>query len=393
MKPRLSLSLLAIAVALGAAAGAARAQDIVLGYLPSAAGPFATFSKTNLIAAQIAADEINAAGGIAGKKVRIVSFDTAGKPDQAVVGVRKLAEDDQVLAIIGPFSSSECRVAFPAAERAGVVTMSMASSAPKLAEPFSYAFRNTSDEGYLFTRVMRALKEHSLPVATAALAYATDDVVSKTMGEIVLPNVMKGAGTDIKLSVTFQNQAFDLAPQVSQLVANPTDLVGVGSGPEAATRLVQEMRRQGHKGRLIAGSTISDPDLPHLMGQAGEATTIPTTFFAGLDDRTKKFEAEFIQRARAAGVDRVAPGQFDAATYGIVQVYAQAMGIASVTGDPSKLAAERTAIRDEIRKIRDFPALEGPISFGANGDALKPAYIIEIKEGKWNLLAHYPAGG
>jgi branched-chain amino acid transport system substrate-binding protein len=393
MKTRFWLSILAAAVAIGAAAGTARAQDIVLGYLPAGAGPFATFSKTNLVAAQMAADEINAAGGIAGKKIRIVSFDTAGKPDQAVVGVRKLAEDDRVLAIIGPFSSSECRVAFPAAERAGVVTMSMASSAPRLAEPFSYAFRNTSDEGYLFTRVMRALKEHNLPVATAALAYATDDVVSKTMGEIVLPNVMKAAGTDIKLSVTFQNQAFDLAPQVSQLVAAPTDLVGVGSGPEAATRLVQEMRRQGHKGRLVAGSTISDPDLPRLMGPAGDSTTIPTTFFGGLDDRTKKFEAEFIQRAKAAGVDRVAAGQFDAATYGIVQIYAQAMKTANVTGDPSKLVAERTAIRDEIRKLKDFPALEGPISFGTNGDALKPAYIIEIKDGKWNLLARYPAGG
>lgn len=393
MKTRLSLSILAAALVVSAAAGTARAQDIVLGYLPAGAGPFATFSKTNLIAAQMAVDEINGAGGIGGKKIRIVSFDTAGKPDQAVVGVRKLAEDDQVLAIIGPFSSSECRVAFPAAERGGVVTMSMASSAPKLAEPFTYAFRNTSDEGYLFSRVMRALKEHNLPVATAALAYATDDVVSKTMGEIVLPNVMKAAGTEIKLSVTFQNQAFDLAPQVSQLVANPTDLVGVGSGPEAATRLVQELRRQGHKGRLVAGSTISDPDLPRLMGAAGDGTTIPTTFYGALDDRTKKFEAEFAQRANAAGVDRVAPGQFDAATYGIVQIYAQAMKTANVTGDPSKLATERTAMRDEIRKLKDFPALEGPISFGANGDALKPAYIIEIKDGKWSLLSRYPAGG
>jgi branched-chain amino acid transport system substrate-binding protein len=393
MTTRLSLALSAVLLAVIAATGPALAQDIVLGYLPAGAGPFATFSKTNLVAAQMAVDEINAAGGIGGKKIRIVSFDTAGKPDQAVVGVRKLAEDDQALAIIGPFSSSECRVAFAAAERAGVVAMSMASSAPKLAEPFTYAFRNTSDEGYLFARVMRALKDHNLPVATAALAYATDDVVSKTMGEIVLPNVMKAAGTEIKLSVTFQNQAFDLAPQVSQLVGSPTDLVGVGSGPEAATRLATELRRQGHKGRLVAGSTIADPDLPHLMGAAGEGTTIPTTFFGGFDDRTGKFDAEFIQRAKAAGVDRVAAGQFDAATYGIVQLYAQAMKNAGVTGDPAKLAAERTAIRDEIRKIKDFPALEGPITFGANGDALKPAYIIEIKDGKWTLLARYPAGG
>ena len=119
----------------------------------------------------------------------------------------------------------------------------------------------------------------------------------------------------------------------------------------------------------------------------GTAQTIPTTFFGGLDDRTKKFEAEFVQRVKAAGVERVAAGQFDAATYGIVQIYAQAMKTANVTGDPSKLIAERTAIRDEIRKLKDFPALEGPISFGTNGDALKPAYVIEIKDGKWNLLA------
>jgi branched-chain amino acid transport system substrate-binding protein len=379
--------------ALMAAAGSARADDIVLGYLYAGAGPFATFSKTNLVAAQMAVDEINGRGGIAGKKIRIASFDTAGKPDQAVVGLRKLAEDDRVIAIVGPFSSSECRVAFPAAERAGVVSMSMASSAPKLAEPFTYAFRNTSDEGYLFGRVMRALQEHNLPVATAAIAYATDDVVSKTMGEIVLPNVMKKAGTDIRLSVTFQNQAFDLAPQVSQLVASPTDLVGVGSGPEAATHLVQELRRQGHKGRLVAGSTIADPELPRLMGSAGDGTTIPTAFYGALDDHTKKFEAEFIERAKAAGIERTAAAQFDAATYDIVLIYARAMTLAQVTGDPSKLAAERTAVRDELRKMKDFPALEGPISFGANGDALKPAYIIEMKDSKWNLLANYPAGG
>jgi len=391
MTARLSKALLIGATAI-LATGAARADDIVLGYMQASGGPFATFSKTNLIAAQMAADEINAAGGVAGRKIRIEPFDTAGKPDQAVVGVRKLAEDDKVIAIVGPFSSSECRVAFPAAERDGLPTMSMASSAPKLAEPYTYAFRNTSDEGYLFSRVMRALQEHNLPIATAALAYATDDVVSKTMGEIVLPNVMKKAGTEIKLSVTFQTQAFDLAPQVSQLVATPTDLIGVGSGPEPAVRLAQELRRQGGKARLVAGSTIADPELPRLMGAAGDGTTIPTAFYSGLDDRTKTFEAEFVKRAKAAGIDRSAAAQFDAATYDIVLIYAQAMKTANISGDPAKLSAERAAIRDELRKMKDFPALEGPISFGSNGDALKPAYIIEMKDGKWNLLAHYPAG-
>src|ERR1700747_2428814 len=141
MKSKL-LGVLFVAALTAMASGTTRADEILLGNLYAGAGPFATLAKTNLIAAQMAVDELNAAGGIAGKKIRIVSFDTAGNPEQAVVGLRKLAEDDKGMAIVGPFSSGECRVAFPAGEREGIVTMSMASSAPKLAEPFTYGLRN-----------------------------------------------------------------------------------------------------------------------------------------------------------------------------------------------------------------------------------------------------------
>ncbi|MGP0090491.1 MAG: ABC transporter substrate-binding protein [Xanthobacteraceae bacterium] len=367
-------------------------QELLLGYLPSGAGPFATLSRTNEIAAQMAVDEINAAGGIAGKKLRIVTFDTAGKPDQAVVGLRKLSEDDKVLAVIGPFSSAECRVVFPAGERAGIVTMSMASSAPKLAEPFTYGLRNTSDEGYLFQRVMKTLADKKYPAATAAIAYATDDVISKTMGELVLPTILKQFGTDVKLSVTFQTQAFDLSAQVSQLQASPTDLVGVGSGPEVAVRLVQELRRQGDKSRVVAGSTIADSELAKRMGADGNGTVIPTTFFSGVSDKAKQFEQAYIARAKAAGIERSGASQFEAATYDIVQFFAYAMNQAKVTGDPAKLAEERTAIRDALRAMKDYPALEGPISFGKNGDALKPAYVIEMENGHWTLIGQHPAG-
>jgi branched-chain amino acid transport system substrate-binding protein len=389
MKAKLLGLMAATAVMIG---GSAQAQELLLGYLPALAGPFATLSRTNEIAMQIAIDEINAAGGVNGKKIRAIPFDTAGKPDQAVVGLRKLAEDDKAMALIGPFSSAECRVVFPAAERIGIVSMAMASSAPKLAEPFTYGLRNTSDEGYMFQKVMKTLKDKGYPSATGAIAYATDDVISKVMGENVLPGVMKQAGTDVKLSVTFQTQAFDLATQVSQLKGQPTDLIGVGAGPEVATRLAQELRRQGHKGRLVAGSTIADSELAKRMGNDGAGTVIPTTFYSGISDKAKKFEDEFIKRAKAAGIERSGASQFDAATYDIVQFYAYAMKEAKVTGDPAKLAAERTAMRDVLRAMPPYAALEGPISFGKNGDALKPVYVIEMQGERWNLIATHPAG-
>lgn len=383
--------ILAAAVLTGLGAAPSHAQDLLLGYLPSSAGPFATMSRTNEIAANIAVDEINAAGGVNGKKLRIIGFDTAGKPDQAVVGLRKLSEDDKVLAVIGPLSSGECRVVFPAGERSGIVTMSMASSAPKLAEPFSYAFRNTSDEGYLFAQLLKTLKDKNYPMATAAVAYATDDLVSKTLGEVVLPGLMRKSGVDIKLSVTFQTQAFDLSSQVSQLAGLKTDLVAVGSGPEPAIRLVQEMRRQGHKGRLIAGSTVSDSELAKRMGKAGDGTVFPTSFYPNLNDRTKAFNAELVKRAKAAGIERASASQFDASTYSIVLMYAKAMKEGHVVGDPKKLAAERTAIRDELRRMKDFPALEGPVTFGKNGDALKTAYIVEIQNEAFTLIGQHLA--
>ena len=380
-------------VASAALAGTpAQAQDLRLGYLPSSAGPFATLSRTNEIAAQIAIDEINAAGGIAGRKIRIISFDTAGKPDQAVVGLRKLAEDDKALAVIGPLSSAECRVVFPAGERIGIVAMSMASSAPKLAEPFTYGLRNTSDEGYMFQRVMKTLQEKKYPIATGSIAYATDDVISKTMGEVVLPSIMKQSGTEVKGSVTFQTQAFDLAAQASQLKALATDVIGVGSGPEPAIRLAQELRRQGVSGRLIAGSTVGDSELARRMGADGNGTVIPGTFYPGVSGKAQKFEEEFIKRVKAAGLERSAASQFDAATYDIVQFYAYAMKEAKVTGDAARLADERTAIRDTLRAMKGYPALEGPISFGKNGDALKPVYVLEMQDGRWNLIGTYPAG-
>jgi branched-chain amino acid transport system substrate-binding protein len=386
-------TLFAVLSAVSVLPGSASAADeLKLGYLTATTGPFVALSRSNQIAAAMAVDEINTKGGVKGKKIKLITFDTAGKPEQAVVGLRKLAEDDQVLAIVGPFSSGEARVAFAAGERTGIVTMPMASSAPKLAEPFKYGFRNTSDEGYMFSKVMATLKKKSMPMATGAVAYATDDTISKVMGTRILPAIMEKMGVDMKGEVNFNLASFDLSPQVSQLMQTKTDLVGVGAPPEVAIKLAKEMRRQGHKGRLIAGSTIADPDLPKKMGEAGDGTTIPTTFYADLDDRTKAFAEEFRKRAKAEGSDRTEPAQFDAATYDIVLFYAWAIEQGGVTGDVAKLKEERTAIRDALAKMKNFAALEGPISFGSDGDALKPVYIIEIKDGKWTLIDSHPAG-
>ena len=237
----------------------------------------------------------------------------------------------------------------------------------------------------MFAQAMKTMKQKGIPVRNAAIAHATDDTISKLMGTRIFPAIFEKMDVSVENVVTFKLSAFDLSPQVSQLTSSPTDVVAVGAPPEQAIKLVTEMRRQGHEGRLIAGSTIAAPDLPERMGEPGNGTTLPTAFFADLDDRTRAFTAEFAKRAKAEG-ERALPAQFDAATYDIVLFFAHAMEQAGVTGDPDKLEAERAAIRDRLAAMKDFPALEGSISFGPDGDALKPVYVLEIDDGKWRLL-------
>lgn len=377
---------LAGVAALALVSGAARADDLIIGFSMAKTGPYVSLANTNEVAVDLAVDEINAKGGIDGKKIKLVKFDTGGDPKQAALAVRQFAEDNKALAVIGPFSSGEVRVAFPAGERLGIVQMSMSSSAPALTKDFSYAFRNTRDERMVIDQVLAALRDKKLPMTNGATAYATDDTVSKSVGTTVLPGLFNKYGINPKGAVDFQYNAFDLSPQVSQLAQMKPDIIGLGAPPEAAVNLAKELKRQGVVARVVGGTTVADPDLPQRMEGAGDGMTIGTTFFADLNDRTRAFAKEFGVRAAKAGIARHEPNQQDASAYDIVYLYAEAMKRAGVTGGADKVAAERTAIRDALSKLKNYAALEGEISFGEDRDSIKPIYVVEAKGGRWTLL-------
>ena len=385
------LGLIVALVALATMPSAVGAQNLILGYSASNTGPYATQAKRNGFAIEVALEEINAAGGVNGKKLVLETFDTGGKPEQAVVAVQRFAQDVNALAVIGPFSSSECRVAFPVGDRLGITQMSMASSAPKVAAPFTYAFRNTVEENYTWERLLRTIERKSFPHASAVIAYATDDAISQSLGTGVLPERLKAAKIPIDATVTFRVSAFDLSAQVSQMMQKPSDLIPVGTPPDTLLRFVAELRRQGHKGRILGGSSIADVDLPERMGPNGEGTMVGATFHSGMEDaRTKTFVERFTAKLKAKGETVIEPSQFDAATYDIVYMYADAMKQAKVTGDTAKVAAERQAIRDQIKNMKNYPALVGPLSMGPDNDVIKTIYILEAKANKWSLVDKHP---
>ncbi len=389
---RIFMAALAIAtVGLLAAGSAFAANEIVIGLNNVKSGPLKTPGEGTELAVDIAVKEINAAGGIGGKQIRIVKFDTGSDPKQAVVATRKFAQDDGALAIIGPFSSGEAAAAFPVGERLGIVQIPNASSAPGLTKNKPYAFRLTEDEGKQFIRLMKTIKRKNVPAKNAEVLYVSDERISKIVGVFLMPKLMKKFGISVGKPIGFSYSSFDLAPQVTKAMQSNPDIVGVASVGPPAAKALKELRRQGFKGRMIGSQLFADPNNIDLFGSDADGTLFAAGFWYKLNAKTRAFSKKFDAEVKRHGLKRPFPHHVDAQAYDIVYLLKQAMEKAGVTGNPSKLKAERAAIRDALKGIV-FTGITGEnVCFDQDGDAELPGYIIELKGSKWTLFDQHPA--
>ncbi len=388
---RLTATLSAV-LAAGAllAAPAVQAHEIVLGASLAKTGRFATLARATETAIDIAVEEINAKGGVNGHPIKLVKFDTGGDPKQAVVAVRRFAQDDNALAVIGPFSSAEARVAFAAGERLGIVQMPNASSAPKLPDKFSYAYRMTESEFTQTIRLVTSMKKKGIPMKTGAIFYASDEFVSKIVGTVIMKTVLSKAGVQLMGDpIGFPNAAFDMSPQVSQIRGKGLDIVAVGAIIQPAVKIKQEMDRQGIKARLIGSQLFADPGVEKTFGAAGDGTLFATSYWYKRSERTRAFNKKYVALNKKRGINKPWPHHVDASAYDIIYVFKKAMEIAGTTGDVAKLKSERTAIRDALKDIR-YTGITGDICFESTGDAQLSGYIIELKNQEWTILDSHP---
>ena len=386
------INFLSAILALSCTATIVQASDeIIIGATLAKTGRYATSARTTETAIDIAVAEINAAGGVNGKPIKLVKFDTGGDPKQAQVAVRSFAEDEGALAVIGPFSSGEARVAFPAGERLGIVQIPNASSAPKLADKFSYAFRVTESEFLQFNRLVSSMKKKGMAIANTSVLYVSDEFVSKAVGTKLMPAVFGKQGVEMSGEpIGFPTAAFDLSPQVAQLMQSPTDTVAVAGIVEAMVKAAKELRRQGHEGRIIGSGISADPDLALKIGPEGNGTLYAAWFWWDRDDRSREFTRKFNEENEKRGIEKSGPHHVDASAYDIVYMLKAVMEQVEVSGDADKLQAERTAIRDALATL-NYDGVTGQVCFDKNGDAELPAYIVEINDGGISLIDSHPA--
>jgi len=386
MKMRFLLGYLAAAVALPA-----MSQELVLGLSHAKTGRYAGVGVGTEISVDIAVAEINAAGGINGKKLRIEKFDTGGEGKNAQVAVQKFVEDTKALGVIGPFSSQEAQVGFAAGERLEIVQMSNSATAPGLTKDRKWAFRVTEDEGKQFGRLLKTMaSKGGVTNKTAAVMYPSDEFVGKSLASW-MPNLLEANGWKMVIPAEgFPTNATDLSPHITKLKGISPGVFAFAGLPEGTAKVMKELRRQGHTSTLIGGQIFADPDIGKVLGTDGEGATFVSWYWWDANDRTRQFEKKFLDEAKKRGVNKSGAHHVDASAYDIVYVYADSMRRANVTGDAAKVKAERTAIRDNLMAT-NINGVNGKICFSQDHDAELPAYIIRLKNGQRTLLdSHAP---
>lgn len=382
--------LAAVALAALFASPSLAQETIKIGNIVATSGFLKGVAEPAVVAADIALAEINAAGGINGKQVEFVRFDTGSDPKQASVGARKLIQDDGVMAILGPFSSGESAVAFNDAERLKTLMMPSSASTPGLTEGKTFAWRLSEDEEKQFRRLLKSVKAKGIKIDTAEIVYISEEVVSNAAGTKLYPKLFDEMGIKYGAPIAVQYKSFDMSAQAAQILQSNPDVVAIAGTPDSASKVIKELRRQGYQGRIIGSQIFADPNVVELFGEAGNNTMLVAGFWKGFNEKSQAFNDKFVAEAEKRGIHKLGAHHSDAQTYDTLFLLKQVMEKAGVTGDPAKLAEEREAVAKAMEGTTFSGILGTDICF-AGHDAELPGYIIEIKDGQWTKFDEAPA--
>ncbi len=361
--------------------------EVKLGAIVPSSGPFAEWGRTNTVALRMVEEQINAAGGVGGARLSIAIYDDAARPAQAANLVRKLADDDKVLAIAGPLTSSACEVAFPVANQARLVACSQASSKPGTAAANRpWAFRNTIDESVLMKAALPWFKAN-YNADSVVIIYDAKDANSVALGSRIMPDMLKENGIRLLNEgalATFNTGDIDVSAQVTALKAlNPAGVVLAADYSQAVT-VLREMRRQGFVKPVIGGTPLISSA---ILRAAPEIPVVSSaTYYAGQQgDKVRRFTETLQPRLRAtAGLPpTIEPSMYDAHMVEIVGMYTDAVLRAGITLKPEDLAADREKLRAHLATLSGYEGLSGPIHFAETGDAVKNFFVVVGQNGQW----------
>lgn len=349
-------------------------QVITVGHVAALSGDLALWGQAEKNALSLMVEKINAAGGVAGKQLKIVSYDTRGDAAETAKVAQRLLVRDRAVAIIGPAQSSNAIVMSAVTEPAKTPFIATAASSPKATfDPQAntvrgYAFRAGFIDSYQGSVAARfALRE--LKAKTAAVVYDAGSEYSTVLADYFAKQYVRQGGK-LLANEAFRTNETDFRPLLAKVVQDEPAVIFVPTLHKQAALLVKQARDLGIKAKIIGGDGWSNPEILTLGGPALDGTYFVVQTGLG-DPDIQSFVAEYRNRY---GQDPVLPNAALAADGLLMLVEA----IKKADGaDPVKIARQ-------LATLRDVPAVTGRLSIDplTNSPQNRSAVVQEIRAGK-----------
>lgn len=370
------------ALALGALliAGAlpAHAQDILkLGAHVTLSGAGAAWGQAMKNGAELAADKVNAQGGleVGGKKykVEIVAYDDKYQAGEAVTVANRLVFEDKVKYFIGPTGSAPVLAVQPITEKNQVIlsTLGFTSKALGPDKPFTFRPVTTTTE---FSEPQIAWMVKSLGVKKVGTLLPNDET-GQAMGRDI-ETAYRKAGADLAVKEMYERDRVDFVPLITRMMARGVDTIELnGASPTTGGLMVKQAREMGFKGRFVR---TGGPATAEILAVAGKAALEGTIVYAPIDPDFAPTKAYYeLYQAKYKAV----PNGFSPNYYDFTNMLFEAMRRAGTVTDSAK-------VRDELEKLHDFPGALGKVgwtgkaAYGIDHQMATPFYLAEVKDGK-----------
>lgn len=353
--------------------------EVKIGFAFVTSGAAAVYGNSQKAAAQLAVDELNAAGQ--GPKITAVFEDTAGQPNQAVTVFQKFINTDQVDAIIGPTLSNEALSSDPVAQNAKVPVLGVSNTASGITDIGDYIFRDSLAEAQVIPETIKEAKS-KLNLNKVVLMYAQDDAFSKSGADVFRTELQKN-NIQILSEETFSTNDTDFRTQLTKAKGENPDALVVSALIKPAQLLVQQARNDvgiDPAVRIIGGNGFNSPALMQVAGSAAEGVIVGAAWNPNATDQLSQ---NFINAYKQANGGKT-PDQFAAQAYAGVNIMYDAIKRANIQG--KSLADARTAIRDALKGTSNLPTVLGSFSFTDARDANHQPVVQVVKNGKFEIL-------
>ncbi len=377
MTKRLTLKLVAACAIAACASGAFAQQTIKIANIIELSGAGATAGTNFKNGEELAVKEINAEGGILGKKIETITTDTQSNPGVAK-GLTQKAVDNDVFAIFGPVFSGSIMVSMAESRRAEIPNFTGGEAASITQQGNPYVFRTSFTQATAMPKVARYINEVT-KAKTLAIIFVNND-----FGKGGLDSIKKAlATTDTKIvaEISSDSGQVDFSAPVLKAKQSNADAVFVYSNEEESARALRELRKQGWTKPIIGETTLTGQKVIDLAGDAanGAIAHVGLTVDAPIP-AIRAFRAKF---EKAYGYVSDHNGM-----KGYSGMYALKAAIEKVGKlDRKAVAAALHGLKVSTDK---YPGVLMNVEFDKNGDLDRESFMVEVKNGKQEVIAMVP---